>query len=253
VRQNENLRYDEENKMTTRKTLLTALALALLLIAPTAATYASGSRGHWGEDQVFRFDLGSFEPRGDSVYWDDKEFDFTTSAEEFDDVEFRVEWIRFLTDRLGLAVAASGYEGGSTAEYLRFEDQFGNAIRHTTELEINSLTLGLLVHLAQRDRALVPYVGIGGGLYSWTLSEFGDFIDFSTADLEVFNDFFYDEGDALGYYWRIGLEIPIAQNWAVYVENRWQRVDDELGSDFEGLGKLDLSGETVSAGLSISF
>lgn len=239
--------------MTTRKTLLTALLLALLLIAPTAATYASGSQGHWGEDQVFRLDLGSFTPRGDSMYWDDKEFDFTTNADEFDDVEFRVEWIRFLGDHLGLAVAASGYEAGSTAEYLRFEDQFGGAIRHTTELEINSLTLGLLVHLAQRDRALVPYVGVGGGLYSWTLSEFGDFIDFSAADLEVFNDFFYDEGDTLGYYFRIGLEIPIAQNWAVYAENRWQRVDDELGSDFEGLGKLDLSGETISAGLSVSF
>jgi opacity protein-like surface antigen len=253
VRKNENLRHDEENTMTMRKTLLTALVLALLLLTPTAATFASGSRGHWGEDQIFRFDLGSFEPRGDSLYWEDKKFDFTTDTEDFEDLEFRVEWVRFLGDRLGLAIAASGYDAGSTASYVRFEDQFGNDIRHTTELEINTLTLGLLVHLTQRDRALVPYFGVGGGLYSWTLSEFGDFIDFSQADLEVFDEFFYDEGDALGYYWRIGLEIPVAPNWAVYVENRWQRVDDQLGGDFEGLGKLDLSGESIAAGLSLSF
>jgi opacity protein-like surface antigen len=239
--------------MTTRNSLLTASVLALLLIAPTAATYASSTRGHWGEDQVFRFDLGSFEPRGDSQYWDEKVFDFTTSTEEFEDVEFRIEWIRFLGDHLGLAIAASVYEGGSTDEYRDFEDQFGGAIRHTTELEIDSLTLGLLIHLTQRDNAIVPYVGIGGGVWGWSLSEFGDFIDFSTVDLEIFDDFFYDEGDALGYYWRVGVEIPLAPNWAIYAENRWQRVDDELGADFEGLGELDLSGETISAGLSISF
>ena len=239
--------------MTTRTSLLTALALALLLIVPTAASFASGTRGHWGEEQVFRFDLGSFEPRGESLYWDDKRFDFTTETDDFEDLEFSVEWIRYLSDRLGLSIAASGYEAGSTAEYLRYEDQFGGAIRHTTELEVNSLTLGLVFHLMQRDNVIVPYFGVGGGLYAWSLSEFGDFIDFGTAELDVFNDFFYDEGDVLGYYWRIGLDIPLAPNWALYVENRWQRADDELGGDFEGLGELDLSGETVAAGLSISF
>ena len=237
--------------MTTKKLTMTA-ALALLVVLPVAAG-ASSTRGHWGEDQVFRFDLGSFEPRGESLYWDDKFFDFTTGTGEFEDLELRVEWIRYLGDHLGLAIAFSGYEAGATAEYRRFEDQFGGAIRHTTELEINSLTLGLLIHLTQRDRALVPYIGIGGGIYDWSLSEFGDFIDFGTEDLEIFDDFFYDEGDVLGYYWRIGLEIPLAPNWAIYVEDRWQRADDELGGDFEGLGELDLSGETIAAGLSISF
>lgn len=238
--------------MTYRKSLLTASLLALFVIVP-ATSFASGNRGHWGEEQVFRFDLGAFEPRGESVYWDDKRFDFTTDTGEFEDLAFSVEWVRYLGDRLGFSVAARGYEGAGTAEYIRFEDQFGGAIRHTTELETNSLTIGLLFHLMQRDRAIVPYFGIGGGLYQWSLAEFGDFIDFGTADLDIFNDYFYDEGDALGYYWRIGLDIPIAPNWAVYVENRWQRADDELGGDFEGLGELDLSGETVSAGLSISF
>lgn len=239
--------------MTTRQLISAAAGLALLFVATGAAAQASGTRGHWGEDQVFRFDLGSFEPRGDSQYWEDKEFDFTTTPGDFEDIEFRFEWIKFLSDHLGLAVSASVYEAADTAEYERFEDQFGGAIRHRTDLEISSFSVGLVVHLTQRDKVVVPYLGLGGGVWAWSLTEAGDFIDFGAADLEIFNDYFYDEGTAFGYYWRAGLEIPLAPNWALYAENRWQRVDDELGGDFEGLGDLDLSGETIAAGLSVSF
>ncbi len=239
--------------MTTRRFIWLAPILTLLLLVPTTAANAGNAPGHWGEEQALRIDIGSFEPRADSEYWDDKEFDFTADREDYEDAVLGVEWVRFLGDRLGLAVSFSTYEGEARQEYVRFEDEFGDSIRHTTELEISSFTLGLLVHLAQRDRAVVPYVGLGGGVWLWRLSEFGDFIDFSTADLEIFNDFFEDEGEALGYYWRAGLEIPVAPNWAVYAESRWQRVDDGLDGDFEGLGELDLSGQTISAGVSVSF
>ena len=40
---------------------------------------------------------------------------------------------------------------------------------------------------------------------------------------------------------------------AAMPEARWHEVDDDLGRDFEGLGALDLSGESISAGLSVSF
>ncbi|MDH3253370.1 MAG: outer membrane beta-barrel protein [Acidobacteriota bacterium] len=239
--------------MIGKKLMWLAPVLMLLLASHAVAANGGGTRGHWGEDQIFRFDLGSFEPEADSQYWSDKAADFTGDSGDFDDAAIGIEWVRFLGDRLGLAFSGSFYEGAARQEYLRFEDQFGAPIRHTTELDISSFTLGLLVHLAQRDRALVPYVGLGGGVWAWRLREFGDFIDFTTADFEIFDDFFEDEGGALGYYWRAGLEAPIATNWSVYAEGRWQRVDDELGSDFEGLGELDLSGRTLSAGLSVSF
>lgn len=238
--------------MTKKRLMWIAPVLGLLLAAPSFAGNR-GSQGHWGEDQIFRFDLGSFDPRGDSQYWDDLEIDFTGSSDNFEDTVLGVEWVRFLGDRLGLAVGATFYDSTDTLEYRNFEDQNGFPIRHTTELEVTSFNLGLLVHLTQRDRAVVPYVGIGGGVWGWRLSESGDFIDFSRQDLEVFRDFFEDEGSALGYYWRAGLEVPIATNWAVYAESRWQKVDDELEEDFEGLGELDLSGQTIAAGLSVSF
>jgi opacity protein-like surface antigen len=245
-------KHDEEKAMKRTRLMWTASVLALLLAAPGFASNG-GSRGHWGEDQIFRFDLGQFEPRGDSEYWDDVELEFTGSSADFDDAVIGVEWVRFLGDRLGLSIAGSFYEGSDTLEYRRFEDQNGFPIRHTADLDISSFTIGLLLHITQRDRAIVPYVGFGGGVWAWRLIEVGDFIDFSTPTLEVFDDYFEDEASAVGYYWRAGLEVPLATNWSLYAEGRWQRVDDELGADFEGLGEIDLSGETMAAGLSVSF
>ena len=231
----------------------TTTAFALLLAVPSLAGQGSyGAKGHWGEDQVFRFDIGSFTPDADSRYWNDKERDFTGDANDFEDSTLGVEWVKFLGDRLGLAIGATVWEGGADQAYLDYVDNRGFDIFHRTDLEVSSLTMGLLYHLTQRDRAVVPYVGFGGGVWGWRLTESGEFIDF-TRDFEIFDDFFEDEGTALGYYWRIGLEVPIADNWAVHAEARWHELDDDLGRDFEGLGALDLSGKSVSAGLSVSF
>jgi opacity protein-like surface antigen len=228
--------------------------LIITLAAPASANQASrSSRGHWGEEQALRIDLGLFEPRGESTYWDEKAIDFTGGPEDFEDVSVGIQYVRFLGPRLGLVVGGNFFEGGEDQEYLAFEDERGFSIRHRTELEISSLTLGLLFHLMRRDATIVPYVGIGGGFYFWRLTEVGDFIDFSTPRLDIFYDFFEDEDETLGYYYQAGLEVPMARNWSVYGEARWQRADDDLGGDFEGLGELDLSGRTIMAGISWSF
>jgi opacity protein-like surface antigen len=228
--------------------------LIITLAAPASANQASrSSHGHWGEEQALRIDLGLFEPRGESTYWDEKAIDFTGDPEDFEDISVAIQYVRFLGPRLGLMVGGSFFDGGEDQEYLFFEDELGFPIRHRTDLEISSLTLGLLLHLARRDATIVPYVGIGGGIYFWRLTEVGDFIDFSTPRLDIFYDFFEDEGETLGYYYQAGLEVPVARNWSVYGEARWQRADDDLGGDFEGLGELDLSGRTITAGISWSF
>ena len=238
----------------TRSHIPLILAGALLTVAlPTTVAAQHHSRGHWGEEQAFRIDLGLFEPRGESRYWDDKAFDFSGDASNFEDSVVGFQYLRFLGPRLGFTVGASFYDGVTDQAYLQFEDEAGFGIGHTTDLQIESLTLGLLLHLASRDATIVPYVGIGGGLYSWRLYELGDFIDFSREDLEIFYDFFEDSGNPLGYYMQAGLEVPVAVNWSVYAEARWQRAEDDLSEDFAGLGELDLSGRSYSAGISWSF
>ncbi len=233
--------------------LLILPALTIFAVSPSWAGHQGSSRGLWGETQAMRLQLGVLEPRGESSYWEDLNFDFNGDADSFDDALVGIEYTRFLSDRLGVVVSGSAFGGSSDLAYRNFVDEFGNDIFHTTELDVATLNLGLLFHLARRDSSIVPYVGAGGGLFAWRLAEFGDFIDFSLAAPEVFFDAFEEEGATLGYYVQAGLEVPVARSVSLFAEGRWQRAEADLEEDFAGLGELDLSGRTLSAGLTWSF
>lgn len=238
-----------------KRTALLATALAVLGLAEPvlAASYRRAGRGHWGESQALRLQFGLFTPRGDSEYWDEKALDFTGDADSFEDLALGIEYLRYLGPRMGLLVGGNFYEGDATQVYRDFVDERGFDIGHDTELDIASFTVGLLAHLRRRDAAVVPYVGVGGGLYAWRLSEDGDFIDFGPAAPEIFTGFFEAEGTTLGYYLQAGLEVPIGSAWTVFADARWQRVTDELEDDFTGFGDLDLGGRSLSLGVAWSF
>lgn len=232
--------------------LATMICLAAGLAWSQSAEAQYRQVGRYNEPS-FRIQLGEFQPDGDSRYWDDSAFDFDRTADDFEDTALGVSYLRPLGDRLSLQVSGFFYEGVEDLAYLRFEDQFGNDIVHTTELELAAVTLGLVYKFAGPDAALIPYVGAGGGLYAWRLAEFGDFIDFGDPDREIFDAFFEDEDEELGYYFTAGLEVPLADSWGLFAEARWDRAEAELGGDFRDLGDLDLSGRSYSAGVSFSF
>lgn len=235
--------------MTHSSRIVLSAAALLLLASPSLA--ASG-RGHWGETQAMRIQIGSFEPRGESTYWDDKALDFTGSPADFDDTSVGISYVRFLGERLGVVISGNFFDGQSSQHYLDFVDEFGNEIVHDTELETANFTVGLLLHLTRRDAAIVPYVGGGGGFYFWNLTEFGDFIDFDQG-AEIFYGEFEDDGSTFGWYVHAGIEVPIGPNWSLYGDVRRERADDELAGDFAGFGDLDLSGRAYSIGASFSF
>lgn len=239
------------------KQVLTALFVfavtAISFALPAAAQHGRGGRGYLDGQQTFRVQIGEFEPRGESRYWDDTAFDFTGDADDFADAAAGVSYVRQLGERLGFQVSGLFYEGVEDLSYRDFVDDAGFEILHATELETSYVTVGLLFNLTGRRSPIKPYVGVGGGLYIWRLAEFGDFIDFSSPDLDIFDDFFEDEDEELGWYYQVGVQIPVTRNVAAFAEGRWDRAEADLGGDFEGLGELDLSGRTYSAGLSWSF
>lgn len=240
---------------STRPSIIPTTGLVVLLLAGVLGVQSAQAQPHRPGyiGSSFRVQLGEFQPDADSTYWDDVARDFTGSPGGFEDTSFGVAYLHPLGERLSLHVAGSFYEGIESQAYIAFEDQFGGDILHTTELEIASLTVGLLYKLTGRDAAIVPYVGAGGGVYSWRLTEFGDFIDFDTAGLEIFNDFFQQEDEDLGYYFLAGVDVPLAETWSIFAEARWDDAEGELAGDFRGLGDLDLSGRSYSAGLSWRF
>jgi len=232
------------------KLITTIVGLSALLFAGASEAQYRAPRYN---EPSFRIQLGEFQPDGESSYWDDSAFDFGRRNDDFEDTAIGLSYIRPLGPRLGVQFSGLFYEGTENLAYLDFEDQFGGDIAHTTELEVASLTLGLIYKFAGPEAALVPYIGAGGGLYAWRLTEVGDFIDFDDPNLEIFDAFFEEEDEELGLYFTAGLEVPLADTWSLFAEARWDSAEAGFSGDFLGLGELDLSGRTYSAGVSWSF
>lgn len=248
------LRYGTHRHGTFKHLLIFALLLVLAL--PALAQYG---RSTTSRDNEIRIRVGLFEPDGDSEYWQFGEVSnpsstvFTGTPGDFEDVVLGVEYVRYWGPRLGFTLGASGWEGREDQAYLFFEDQFGGDIVHETRVEVGTLTAGFLFNLFDRNRRIVPFVGIGGGLYIWNLEEAGDFIDFGVVPLEVFSTRFEDDGETFGWYWNAGLRVGITRNWSFFGEFRQHDADDDLAGDFEGFGDLDLSGEEITGGFVWTF
>lgn len=221
--------------------------VAALVWAPAAQAQRYDDRSH-----MFRVRAGLYQLEGDSTYWDDAEVEFTGDVDDFEDVVAGLDYRMGLgSGRLGLLVSASGYGGESDRSYRDFVDNFGDEIVHTASLDVAAFTAGLTLHLAPRHAAVQPYVGAGGGVYLYDLEERGEFIDFD--DGEIFDELFVTDGNATGYFFLVGLDVPVSRNLALFAEGRWHRVEDELSDDFDGLGDIDLGGREISAGLAFSF
>jgi opacity protein-like surface antigen len=235
----------------TTKALRTTFALVGMLVAAVPAWCQYRTRPVYDREGEFRVWGGAFRPEGDSQYWNDKKLDFTGDASDLESAVGGIDYLLGLNNHLSLMFSGSYYEGDTTQSYRDFEDNFGHRIRHDTTLGIGSATVGVVFHLTGRDAPVSPYIGAGGGAYFWRLEEDGDFIDFNHNN-EVFNARLKSDGTAFGGYWLVGLEAPITRNISLFAEGRWTKVDDDLSGDFEGFGKLDLSGRQVAAGLAWS-
>jgi outer membrane protein W len=239
----------EEFETMWKRTTLTLLLLGSALVAATAEAQAPLGP----VEQSVRLRLGSFRPEGDSRYWDDKALEFTGEASDFEDAIGGIDYQVALNPHFALLFSGSSYEGELRQSYLDFTDSRGDEISHRTTLEIASLTAGVVFHLTGRNAPFRPYIGGGGGLYSWRLEEDGRFIDRTPPPPTIFRADSVAEGDAFGYYGLVGFEVPVGRSWGFFAEGRWHKVDDELSDDFSTFGKIDLSGRDVSAGVSYRF
>lgn len=237
---------------TLRKLLVGAAAMAALFAV--AAPAAAQRRYAGPQENEFRLRLGQFEPRGDSRYWNDTFDAFTGSIDRFDDVSFGADFVLSLGSHSGIMFSGDVYEGQESQAYRDFVDGSGGPIVHDTRLRIASATAAYVFSFTGRDAAVVPYVGVGGGLYDWELEESGDFIDFLAQPLEIFTDSRRDSDTTLGYFYLAGVEIPLGPRWSVFAEGRWQRLDvEEVNLASEPLGRLDLSGRHVLGGFAWRF
>lgn len=231
------------NRWTTAAGAAGAVVLGLALLAPSPAA----------ADATVRLRLGQFTPDGDSRYWNESEDVFLGSVDDFQGVFGGLDFVWDVNPFLGVMTSIDASSEDVDLEYRDYEDASGFPIVHTTSFQVVPLTVGLLFRLAPEQSPVRPYVGVGGGFYAWNLEEDGEFIDFGPNPPEIFRDRFEDNGTPFGYYVLAGLEIPVGHYFSVLVEGRLDEAEDTLQGDFAGLGKLDLSGTRIGAGIAWRF
>lgn len=160
---------------------------------------------------------------------------------------------------LVLGVASSGR--GRRSEFRDWVDGADQPIEQTTRFVRTPVGATLRYHLLPRGRTIsalswipapvVPWIGAGGGVMNYRFEQVGDFIDFETS--EVFFDRYTAKGwtpfaqGAAGAGWTVAPRLLLSAE-ARYV---WGRGD--LGRDFVGFERLDLSGVSTTLGLTIRF
>lgn len=207
-----------------------------------------------GDFGSVKFRLGLFEPDANSSYWNEKFEVWTGNPEDFKDLVWGVDYLWMRAPTWGIQFGSAWYQGSTTQAYRDWVEGNEQEIAHQTELSTWNLTAAW-VYKPLHGSDVRPYFGLGIGLVSWRLLEYGDFIDFgSPSGDEIVYGNYRDTGTtflALGF---VGVEFFSRSSWSLFIEGRWNEAETSLGGGFSSLNqRLDLSGPEVSAGFAWKF
>ena len=145
------------------------------------------------------------------------------------------------------------------SEFRDWVDQNNAPIQQTTSLSRVPVTLSVKHYLASRGRAIgrfawIPapratYVGAGAGLMRYRFHQIGDFIDFQT--LNVFPDEFEATGWTPVLHAFAGMDLSLTGHFLVTGEARYTWARGRMGRDYVGFNRIDLSGISATAGITI--
>ena len=145
------------------------------------------------------------------------------------------------------------------SEFRDWVDQNNLPIEQTTSLLRVPITLSVKHYLTARGRSIsrfawiparrAPYVGIGAGVMRYKFHQVGDFVDFNT--LNVFPDEFQSTGWTPVLQALAGIDLSLTQSLVLTGEARYTWAKGPMGRDYVDFNRIDLSGISVTAGLSI--
>ena len=200
-----------------------------------------------------------------SDFYDQVTRDLTLEKRDFNTGSFAFEGGVSLNPHLDLTFGVGLYHMSRDSEDRDQDELLPNGsrvpIEQNTALRQTDLTASakfLLVpkghtisRLAWIPSALVPYVGIGGGMTRFSLNQSGDFVDF--VDNHIFTDTFQSDGWAPTVHVFGGTDIQMYKRLLLTIEGRYSWSHADLGSDFVSFEPLDLGGLRVGAGVQFLF
>jgi hypothetical protein len=202
--------------------------------------------------------IGASTPDAHSNFWDDNFQNYNASRSKLTGFAFGGDYI-FHFDRHGALMLSAGFSGSSASEPARYlVDESGAPLEHHLDLYTLSLTAGYLFYPAGIEHRVIPYLGVGAGLYAGELSSYrnsyvSDDCDEDGNCTTVYNgsqdSFFF----TLGYFAVAGLEVPVSPHTALLMDVRYTVAHAQLGGDFTGNRDLDLSGGQYTVGMAMHF
>lgn len=195
-------------------------------------------------------------------------FDFTTdeltlSRSDFAGAAFGGDLGFRLGEQFEIVLGASHSASSDRSEFRDWVDADDQPIEQVTRFSRTPVALSFRYHPRPSGRKIGsfawiptqfdPYFGAGIGKMKYIFEQSGDFIDFDTEPNVVFTDRFRSSGWVNMFQASAGAGWTLAPRLQLTGEVRYQHARADMGDDFVGFEKLDLSGVSTNVGLAIRF
>ena len=213
----------------------------------------------WAQQSSVSLNLGYFALRGeDTRISDDVIIEnlglFAFGLDQFNAGSVGAEWLVGFGEYVEVGLGVGFYQQTVLSVYDDFVNVDGTEIEQDFKLRVTPVTATARFFPFGQRSAIQPYAGAGVGFFNWRYSEVGEFVDFSTFDLEVFRDRFVAEGNDVGRVYLGGVRVLAGSRFAVGVEVRYQDVQGVVGIDQGFLEeRIDLGGLTTSFTFNVRF
>jgi opacity protein-like surface antigen len=202
--------------------------------------------------------VGRFAPRTDSNLFRDASELFTVSKKDWRGWTGGLEYNTEVTPQFEVGVSLDAYSQDVDTNYREFTRPDRREILQTLKLSVVPVGVSLRVLPLERHSVLRPYVAVGGDVIFWRYEEFGDFIDFRSANRNIVADSFRSEGVKLGAHVAAGLRLRLTHDLSATGEWRYLAASRAtMGDDFEArppdVNELDLTGQSFTFGVNLRF
>ena len=242
-------------------------AVSILLVVGSTPIHTAAQDGYFFRPPqvTLAFRVGGSAPLARSDIFDFFTSEWELSRRDFASVAFGADLGVRLLPRLDLTVSGSYAQSSTPSESRKWEGTDDLPIEQVTELRIVPVTANLKLFLSSRGRSLSrfawvptkfsPYIGVGGGVVWYDLSQDGEFVDYRT--LEIFPANLRSDGATPVVQGLVGADLWFTQRVGWNIDARYSWANANLGIDFndgpDGFRTIDLSGFQLMTGLTVRF
>ncbi len=204
--------------------------------------------------------LGAMLPRAGSDVFSYTEPQLTVKHSDFYAPLIGAQFSFKVTPRFDFLLDGAWTRSSTRSEYIHYLDNNTRPIEQWTRFIQVPLTAGFKAYLTPRGRQIghfawvptrvTPFVGAAGGIVWHRFQQTGDFVDETSANLDVFSNTYTSSGWSPTVQLLGGTDVALGRRTALNVEARWGWSSADMGQQFADFQKIDLAGLQATVGFS---